>query len=141
MQIFLPYASPLATAECLDRRRLNKQVIECRQIMRAISGETKAWRNHPICRMYSGSLDFVSAYTQTLEYYRDGDMRRAIAMNRLALHRLPKFVTDEYCNVMKRRLYTKDNNHYSQFSHLGECEYNLYFVNGVWYKYINGKKL
>ena len=137
MQIFLPYKSPLETAKCLDKRRLNKQIIECHQIMRAINGETKAWQNHPICKMYSNHLSFVSAYTETLEAYKNNSPKIE-AINEKALSLLPSFITDEYCDVMKRRLYTKDKNYYSQFAEYGECEYNLYFVDGEWRKYVNG---
>lgn len=42
---------------------------------------------------------------------------------------------------MKRRLYTKDNNHYKQWADLGESEENWYFVDGEWVKYRNGKKI
>lgn len=47
MQIFIT-GSPLETAEALDARRLNKQIIECRQILAAIDGTSKAWSNHPV---------------------------------------------------------------------------------------------
>ena len=46
MQIFI-IGSPFETAQALDKRRLNKQIIECRQIMKAINGESEAWANHP----------------------------------------------------------------------------------------------
>ena len=36
MQIFIPYPSPIDVAKCLDPRRLNKQILECDQIMKAI---------------------------------------------------------------------------------------------------------
>lgn len=140
MQIFLPYKSPLQTAKCLDKRRLNKQIIECHQIMKAIKGETKAWKNLPICKMYCDNIDFIIAYTETLEAFKSNSPKVKELDNK-ALFLLPSFITDEYYDVMKRRLYTKDKNYYSQFAQLGECEYNLYFVNGQWYKYINGVKI
>ena len=40
---------------------------------------------------------------------------------------------------MKKRLYTKDNVYYFYFGVWGECDYNLYFVDGEWKKYKNGK--
>ena len=51
MQIFLPYKDIFKTAECFDNRRLNKQIIECQQILDAIDGST-SWCNHPIVKMY-----------------------------------------------------------------------------------------
>lgn len=41
MQVFTPYPQPFACADCLDPRRLNKQIIECKQILAAIRGEIK----------------------------------------------------------------------------------------------------
>jgi hypothetical protein len=37
MQVFI-VGSPLETAKALDNRRLNKQIIECQQILDALNG-------------------------------------------------------------------------------------------------------
>ena len=42
MQIFLPYKDIFETAKCLDIKRLNKQIIECEQILNTIDGESRA---------------------------------------------------------------------------------------------------
>lgn len=52
MQIFIPSPSYLQTARQLDKRRLNKQIIEAAQILRAINGEGRGWLNHPATQMY-----------------------------------------------------------------------------------------
>ena len=36
MQTFLPYADYTRTAKCLDRQRLGKQRVECKQILNAL---------------------------------------------------------------------------------------------------------
>lgn len=69
MQIFLPYLNIIEVAECLDKRRLHKQIVECKQIIKAIKGETEAWSNHPIVKMYKNNLEFVQAYLNILEIY------------------------------------------------------------------------
>ena len=51
MQIFL-IGTVLETAQALDNRRLNKQIIECQQILDAINGTGKGWFNHPVVHMY-----------------------------------------------------------------------------------------
>ena len=38
MQVFTPYKEPILCAQVLDKKRLNKQIIECQQIIRAIEG-------------------------------------------------------------------------------------------------------
>lgn len=55
MQTFLPYADFARSAACLDRQRLGKQRVECKQILTALRTgggwsnhpATKMWRNHP----------------------------------------------------------------------------------------------
>jgi len=54
MQTFLPYADYKQTAQCLDYRRLGKQRIECKQILNALSGNSKGWTNHPATLMWTG---------------------------------------------------------------------------------------
>ena len=45
----------------------------------------------------------------------------------------------EYFKQIKRRLYTKDKEHYSYWSELGESNENWYWVDNQWKKYVNGK--
>ena len=54
MQTFLTSTDFSKTAAALDNQRLNKQILEGRQIMAAINGETKGWRNHPATNMWRG---------------------------------------------------------------------------------------
>lgn len=54
MQTFLPYASYIESAGVLDNRRLNKQITECMQILMALTGQTTAWYNHDVTRMWKG---------------------------------------------------------------------------------------
>jgi len=52
MQTFLPYADFKRSAQVLDYRRLGKQRVETWQLIRAINGETRGWRNHPAAVMW-----------------------------------------------------------------------------------------
>lgn len=61
MQTFLPLAD-LNSVRLLDDKRLGKQRVEALQILRALNGETKGWRNHPATKMWDG-------YTQCLSWY------------------------------------------------------------------------
>lgn len=54
MQTFLPYPDFEATAAVLDDVRLGKQRVEAFQLLRALAGITKGWRNHPAARMWRG---------------------------------------------------------------------------------------
>lgn len=138
MQVFV-VGTPYETASILDPKRLNKQIVECRQILDTLRGNTEAWKNHPVVLQYRGYEDWLELYTDVLTNYRDGDYFSAEIADFVA--EAPKFHTKEFLNQMKRRLYTKDNNHYRQYAHLGESQENWYFVDGCIRKYINGKRV
>lgn len=137
MQVFI-VGSPIETARVLDKRRLNKQIIECHQILDALNGE-KAWSNHPVVLQYRGYEDWLKLYTKVLEEYCNSNYSVAEAIDSVMVP--PPFHNEEFFNQMKRRLYTKDNNHYRQYAHLGESQENWYFVDGCVRKYINGKRV
>ena len=140
MQVFI-IGTPLETAKVLDNRRLNKQIIECHQIFDAISG-AKAWRNHPVILEYTNYVSWLILYTMILEAYRGKKYSLAEKFNEKISDVIkPPFHTEEFFNQMKRRLYTKNPQHYSQWSYLGESQENWYYVDGVMRKYINGKRI
>ena len=139
MQIFLPYPEPIMVARCLDKKRLNKQIIECDNIINAITGKSTAWKNHPVVHMYSNHLDFIFNYKLCLDCYRKGDTTKALIYNKYACSAIPSFITNDFCNQHKRRLYTKDSVHYNQFQQYGTSNHNWYIVDNVLLIYNNGK--
>ena len=153
MQVFVPYRTPIKCAMSLDMRRLNKQIIECRQILAAIRGEVSAWRNHPCVKMYAGHTDWLEDYTLCLEavyinrHVKTEDIAAEDALeeaelwSRMAESLTPDFLTEEFCIQHRRRLYTKDNDTYERFAKYGESEENWYFVDGELWKYVNGKRI
>jgi hypothetical protein len=56
VQIFVPFQDTRKIAECLDNKRLNKQLLEGRQLLNInASGKTKGpWVNHPAAKMVRG---------------------------------------------------------------------------------------
>ena len=140
MQIFLPYKDIFETAKCLDKRRLNKQIIECQQILDAID-RAKAWRNHPIVKMYKEYYYFILKYKEVLQMYKEKSFDVAKMISLEANGQLPHFITDDYCDQMKRRLYAKDPIHYKQFEKYGTSDVNWYFVDGKWLYYRNSKQI
>ena len=55
MQTFLPYADFDKSAQCLDTKRLVKQIVECQQILNALLlPEAKGWKNHPAVTQWKG---------------------------------------------------------------------------------------
>ena len=67
MQTFLPYRDFTESAEVLDSKRLNKQILEGYQILKVLNNPDPkaAWRNHPAVKMWRGSettlYDYVIA--------------------------------------------------------------------------------
>ena len=140
MQVFI-VGNPLETAMILDSRRLNKQIIETEQIIKAITGESKAWNSHPVVKMYKDYFSWLMLYKFTLIYFRQGDIISARNMSGYADIIRPNFHTCDFFDQMKRRLYTKDDKYYSQWSYLGKSDVNWYYVSGSWLYYKNGKRL
>ena len=54
MQTFLPSGDYTYSAMYLDSKRLNKQILEGYQILKVLSTNGKAWRNHPAVLMWEG---------------------------------------------------------------------------------------
>lgn len=73
MQTFLPYADFQQTAACLDYKRLGKQRVEARQILKAIL-YGGGWKNHPAVNMWRGYEDALIIYGNViiLEWIKRG---------------------------------------------------------------------
>ena len=142
MQVFI-VGTPYETAEVLDSKRLNKQIIENKQIMDAILGTGKGWFNHPVVKSYKNHFQWLYHYNLCLFWYNRGDKPMAKKMSEQAMAFKPNFHTQEYFNQMKRRLYSKNNQYYSQYSYLGESDCNWYWSDyeNQFIKYINGKRI
>ena len=146
MQVFVPYVEPYFVAQTLDKRRLNKQVLECRQIIKAITSESEAWKNHPVVNMYKNHMIWLIFYTMCLDAYRKGHLKEAWRYSQTSCRYTPPFLKDERVSAHHReRLYTKNPEYYRRrWPHFtnydySKCEENLYIVDGktLWYK--NGK--
>lgn len=58
MQTFLPFASFIHSVECLDDKRLNKQIVEAYQILMGRVPNA----NHPACLMWRGYEHYLREY-------------------------------------------------------------------------------
>ena len=143
MQVFV-VGSPLETAMALDKARLRSQIREAHVILAAIHGEGKGWIHHPVVLMYSepNSVRWLSMYADILEGYLAGYTGLPEADNEAKLI-TPAFHTPEFIKQMKRRLYTKNPEHYKQWAEFGESQDNYYWspTKRAWLMYHNGKLL
>lgn len=115
--------------EYLDQKRLVKQMLECRQIMAALAGETKGWVNHPATKMWKGKEYYLVDYATNVgwEMHRRG-YKWQENFNKLydsyGLVTELRGVTDEFSAeafnkivyTHRGRLYEKDPDHYAQWS-------------------------
>lgn len=72
MNTFLPFNDLILSAESLDDKRLNKQILECKQIHDALTGKSKGYQFHPATMMWrdaEGSLALF-AYECCLQFHR-----------------------------------------------------------------------
>jgi hypothetical protein len=68
MQTFVPYADMHESAVVLDNKRLNKQLLEGRQIYSILSSgrTTGGWVRHPAVLMWRNYDNALYAYLKTL---------------------------------------------------------------------------
>lgn len=66
MQTFLPYPDFEKTAKCLDRKRLGKQRVEARQIIKNLEGGRDQWYDHPAVQMWKGYAKALKLYFNTI---------------------------------------------------------------------------
>lgn len=154
MQVFICYKNVLDTAKAMwvDQKRYNCQIKECKQILRAIEG-AKGWRGHPCTKMYAPYKEWLKCYFKCFEAYRhymraeEGTLAKLIweyeylFQNEEANKLTPPFLTDEFCDQHKRRLYTKAKELYPQFAEYGTSDINFYVVDGELLKYKDGKRI
>jgi hypothetical protein len=62
----MPYSKYSLTAQHLDNKRLNKQILEGYQILKVISTNGKAWRNHPAVLMWEDSEHHLYNYINAM---------------------------------------------------------------------------
>lgn len=143
MQVFI-VGSPMETVVAMtgDTHRYNKQVVEIGQIIDALNGK-KAWSRHPAVLQYRGYVRWLQYYELCLIAYSVNDLDGVEEFDALALQITPPFHTEEYFDQMKRRLYTKNPEHYKQWEHLGRSDENWYWSQeeNRFIKYVNGKRV
>lgn len=153
MQTFLPYSDFTQIANCLDNKRLNKQILEADVLIDLLDGvKDNSWKNHPAYKMW---ID----YPNTLRYYRNVMLKewldRGKNSNRIfrtynSSIKYPDFLYDERVIQSHRtNLLNKLPEHYNQF---GWHNYNIqgYFwpcevktsrskkINKLWTELIHG---
>lgn len=115
MQTFLPYADFQKTAEVLDYRRLGKQRVECKQILKAMGGG--AWSNHPATKMWRGYEECLKLYANTIirEWVRRGYKNTMPYYEVGEVIPPPWLGNEEFHRSHRSNLLRKDFSYYSQY--------------------------
>lgn len=123
MQTFLPYVNYSLSAKVLDRQRLGKQRIECKQILQTLLGESDGWKNHPAVKMWRGyeialiDYSFEICKEWICRGYKDNQMfwflDKFYKMELVYVQ--PIWLNDEFCASHRSNLLRKKPDHYSQF--------------------------
>ena len=113
MQTFLPYQSFVHSAAALDNKRLGKQRVEAMQILRVLSGETQAWRNHPAVRMWSGFEHSLRAYFNIISFtWKCRGFQHNMGFFKDFEVEYPPWLTEEFCRSHQSNLIRKDPHYY-----------------------------
>lgn len=133
MQTFLPYKDFDKSAQALDNKRLNKQVLECYQVLNVLSNDdpNAGWRNHPAVKMWRNHEGQLWLYVMAM--VREADKRgiktekNVANLNALKAragdnwgYSIPRwlknpFTMDRLTTSHKANLYTKDPVYYFEF--------------------------
>ncbi|NBW11503.1 MAG: hypothetical protein EBR82_26080 [Caulobacteraceae bacterium] len=133
MQTFLPFKDFFESAQALDNKRLNKQILEGYQILKVLNNNDPkaAWRNHPAVKMWRGHEGQLWLYIMNMV---DEANKRGIKtdknMDNLKVLKaataknwgwsLPNWYRDPFIlakvlTTHKANLYKKDPTYYSNF--------------------------
>jgi hypothetical protein len=154
MQTFLPSPNPMSSARFLDSKRLNKQILECYQILNVLSGKspTGGWRNHPAVLMWKGYERGLWQYVQAMIFEA---RKRGIRTenNEANLNRLkdqcwnewgnnvPQFWNDStklmrVVTTHRANLFDKDPLYYARFGYAKHSLYNQPCCSGCKYYWV-----
>lgn len=133
MQTFLPYADFVKSAEVLDKKRLNKQILEGYQILKVLNSDDPraAWRNHPAVKMWRGHEHYLYKYIMAMVNVAnkhgiktDKNMENLIALRNVTVKHwsraIPAWLQDKVklnrlTESHRANLYRKDPEFYFEF--------------------------
>lgn len=142
MQTFLPFKQFDQSAQALDSKRLNKQILEGYQILKVLSSNDPkaAWRNHPAVKMWRGHEGQLWLYIMAM--VKEANVRGIKTDKNMSNLRelkfytgdswgysIPKWFKDPFTLVKvltthKANLFRKDPAYYAKFEEAVTDSYN-----------------
>lgn len=154
MQTFLPYTDFARVAKTLDSKRLNKQILEGYQILKALSNDNPktTWRNHPASKMWQGHeyglFDYIFACVDEANFRGIKTDRNVANLRELrdevgwkwGVGRPSWFIDSELIKRIttthKANLYRKNPDYYSDFATEVDSPYNQPCCDGCSYFWV-----
>jgi hypothetical protein len=133
MQTFVPLDSFKECAKILDYRRLGKQRVEVLQLLNALTGNSKGWRNHPAALMWKdheGSLveyGIVICEEWIRRGYKDTCLEKIYQFVNVGSCELPRWWGGDIHRSHRAALLVKNFEYYSVFGWEEKAE-----INYVW---------
>lgn len=125
MITFLPFESFVESARCLDYKRLGKQRVEVRDVLRIIDGKFvgrfNRWNNHPVILMWQNHREWLRMYHDAIieEWVRRGYRNNLSLLAEgivLDYSSQPRWLGDaRFHDSHKSNLLRKNYEHYSRF--------------------------
>lgn len=127
MQTFLPFQSFDESAACLDNKRLQKQIVECKQIYLALTLPEYGWKNHPAVLMWKGYEHALMSYAICISCNWERRFNKEHNLTRWFItfpvqggFVEPPWLGDSRFHVSHQsNLYRKDPDYYHQFAGVG----------------------
>ena len=126
MQTFLPYPDYAKSAAALDTIRLNKQLVEVQQIIKAIRDPSYGWQNHPAVNMWRDNIFSLCVYGGLC--YTEWKLRKSKSKPHLFIHKSGTFIVNmlntlcdeqgDYLNVLQPSWIGREDFHRSHQSNL-----------------------
>ena len=117
----MPYSDYDKSARCLDKRRCLKQIIEAKQIINILNGESSGWKNHPAVRMWEGYklslIDYYNAcWKAGKEKWKFNYVKLQPIFRKLILVEPPRWLEyPRFHSEMRANLLRKNTEYYSQY--------------------------
>ena len=140
MQTFLPYADFHKSAQVLDYRRLGKQRVEALQILNAIRGQSKGWRNHPCSIMWSKHEQALIQYAIViceewiLRGYKDSLLPRFQAEVQIANPEMPAWLGFEKFHLSHQSNLVRKDAVFYKFNVEANLPYIWFTADGTYYE-------
>lgn len=121
MQTFVPLESFKDCAKVLDYRRLGKQRVECFQLLNALTGNSKGWRNHPAALMWKGHEGSLAEYGIVIceewirRGYKDTCLEKMYQFVNIGSCDLPGWWGGKIHGSHRAALLAKNTEYYSKF--------------------------